>query len=110
VLFRSWAEHPLVRCWSCPRTAGDGRRHGSMKATVIHNRMAGAARRKREDFAQAVDVLHRAGWDLDLRVTTHAGHAVEIARQAVSDGVEVVVAAGGDGTVNEVIQALAYTD
>jgi len=48
--------------------------------------------------------------DVDIVVSEYAGHAQEIAAQAVSDGAAVVVAIGGDGTVNEVGSALCGTD
>src|SRR5919198_152854 len=44
------------------------------------------------------------------RPTERAGHATELARQAVGQGRELVIAAGGDGTVNEVAQGLAGAD
>jgi len=40
----------------------------------------------------------------DVRETTHEGHALELARIAAQDGRQQVVAAGGDGTLNEVIR------
>ena len=40
--------------------------------------------------------------NFEVRLTQHAGHAVELARTAAADGFEVVAAVGGDGTVNEV--------
>ncbi|NEM05137.1 diacylglycerol/lipid kinase family protein [Geodermatophilus normandii] len=43
---------------------------------------------------------------VDLAETTHRGHARELGRQALADGVDVVVALGGDGTVNEVVNGL----
>ena len=48
--------------------------------------------------------------DVSIFATEYAGHAREIAAQAASDGAEVVVAIGGDGTVNEVGSALCNTD
>ncbi|HLH66134.1 MAG TPA: diacylglycerol kinase family protein [Solirubrobacteraceae bacterium] len=43
-----------------------------------------------------------------VAVDTHApGHATELARRAVLEGAEAVVAVGGDGTANEVANALA---
>ena len=42
--------------------------------------------------------------------TEYAGHATELAKQAVNDGVELVVAVGGDGTVNEIASALVGTE
>jgi YegS/Rv2252/BmrU family lipid kinase len=41
--------------------------------------------------------------------TEYAGHAEELARQAAADGFRVVVAVGGDGTVNEVARGLLGT-
>ncbi|WP_369253553.1 diacylglycerol/lipid kinase family protein [Geodermatophilus amargosae] len=43
---------------------------------------------------------------VDLADTTHRGHARELGRQALADGFDVVVALGGDGTVNEVVNGL----
>src|SRR5215218_6177593 len=43
---------------------------------------------------------------LDVAVTTHRGHAAELAEQAARDGFGLVVAHGGDGTVNEVVNGL----
>jgi diacylglycerol kinase family enzyme len=45
---------------------------------------------------------------LDVTETTHRGHATELARQAAVDGLDVVVALGGDGTVNEVVNGLLH--
>ncbi|MDE5552137.1 MAG: diacylglycerol kinase family lipid kinase [Muribaculaceae bacterium] len=42
------------------------------------------------------------GYDVTVCETTHVGHAVELARQAVAENYYSVVACGGDGTVNEV--------
>lgn len=41
--------------------------------------------------------------------TEYAGHASAIARQCVDEGVDIVVAVGGDGTVNEVARSLVHT-
>ncbi len=50
--------------------------------------------------------LQAEGLDFDLARTSGPWHAVELTEQAISDGFEIVVAAGGDGTVNEVINGL----
>lgn len=47
------------------------------------------------------------GAHVEWAQTNHAGHATDLARHAVARGVEVVVAIGGDGTVNEVVNGLA---
>jgi diacylglycerol kinase family enzyme len=48
--------------------------------------------------------------ELDVHATKQRGHATHIVAGAVHEGVDVVFALGGDGTANEVIQALAGTD
>ncbi len=45
----------------------------------------------------------------EIRETKYAGHATEIAAQAVEEGFDVVVAVGGDGTVNEIGRSLVHT-
>jgi diacylglycerol kinase (ATP) len=47
--------------------------------------------------------------EYEVRLTQYAGHAVELARQAAADGFRIVVAVGGDGTVNEVGRGLLGT-
>lgn len=43
---------------------------------------------------------------VDVASTTHRGHAIELAGEARRDGIDVVIALGGDGTVNEVVNGL----
>ena len=72
---------------------------------VIYNPTAGkgaAAARIPETEA----LLKAKGIDYDLRVTQGVWHAAELARDAGGAGYQVVVAAGGDGTVNEVVNGL----
>jgi YegS/Rv2252/BmrU family lipid kinase len=46
----------------------------------------------------------------DIVDTKFPGHATEIARQAANQGVDIVCAIGGDGTVNETARALVHTE
>ncbi len=48
-------------------------------------------------------------WDTEICFTEYPGHATELASQAVSDRYDVVIAIGGDGTINEVALALIDT-
>jgi len=52
------------------------------------------------------DRLVPAGFDVSAVETEHPGHGAEIAARAMAEGYDVVIAAGGDGTVNEVASAL----
>ncbi len=50
------------------------------------------------------------GLDYSVVITERPGHAVEIAREAVNNHAEYVLCAGGDGTLNEALQAMVGTD
>ena len=45
-----------------------------------------------------------------IRKTEHKGHAAEFVKEAIKDDVDIVVAVGGDGTVNEVARSLIHTN
>lgn len=55
---------------------------------------------------EAVKELRDRGHRLEVRVTWEQGDAVRLAREAVAEGVETVVAGGGDGTLHEVVQGV----
>ena len=54
--------------------------------------------------------LDNRRFEWSIRKTEHKGHAAEFSGEAIRDGVDVVVAVGGDGTVNEVARSLVHTD
>ena len=67
--------------------------------------------RARSEQADAlVDELHRLAPEAEILLTTQAGDARRFAAEAVAKGFRNVVAAGGDGTVNEVVNGLAGSD
>jgi YegS/Rv2252/BmrU family lipid kinase len=75
------------------------------KSLIILNPWAGrgAAGQRRGDLEAA---LSQAGVPFDL-VTTHArGGATELAWQAIERGYDPIVAVGGDGTINEVVNGI----
>jgi diacylglycerol kinase (ATP) len=51
--------------------------------------------------------LRELGLDFSMRRTECPGHAIDLAEQIALDGCDVVVAVGGDGTANEVLNGLA---
>jgi YegS/Rv2252/BmrU family lipid kinase len=55
----------------------------------------------------AAGILRAVGWDVTISITEKAGHATGVARAAAAQLFDVVVANGGDGTVNEVANGLA---
>jgi YegS/Rv2252/BmrU family lipid kinase len=75
------------------------------KYKVIANPAAGNGAGARA-IPQIEQLLTQHGLDYDLTHTEHAGHAIALARKAALADYAVVVAAGGDGTANEVINGL----
>lgn len=55
-------------------------------------------------------LLHRRGVDAALLVATTAEESLAMAKEAVSSGIDALVAAGGDGTINLALQAVAESD
>jgi len=47
-------------------------------------------------------VIDKRKYDYSLRLTQRSGHAAELAAEAVSNNINIIVAAGGDGTLNEI--------
>ena len=54
--------------------------------------------------------LDKTKFEYEIAITQYAGHASEIASKAKDDCVDVVVAVGGDGTVNEVARAIVHSN
>lgn len=80
------------------------------KVKFIHNPKSGLVRSPRVIRRAIEAVLEEAPFVYDFSETEYRGHAHELARRAVEEGYDAVVAIGGDGTANEVGSALLYTD
>ena len=77
-----------------------------MKAKVILNPYAGrwlALRRQQE----AENALRAAGVEYDLVATNGPGHGIELTIAAVKQGYNLIISAGGDGSINEVINGIS---
>lgn len=77
-----------------------------MKTFVIINPVSGGKRQDGETLARAARINFPQA---DGAFTKYAGHATELAAQAVKDGYEQILVAGGDGTINETAKALVGT-
>lgn len=80
-----------------------------MKILFIHNPCAGRRRRQPEIAAEIARFIAERHLDARLVPTERPGHATELAASAVHSGCQLVVAVGGDGTMNEVARALVHT-
>ena len=54
--------------------------------------------------------MDRSIYDYSIIKTEYAGHATQIAANAVRENVDVVVAIGGDGTINETARSLVHSN
>lgn len=79
--------------------------NASHRKLIILNPVAGKGRagRRQHDIER---LMSEHGMSFDMRLTERPGHATEIAAAACDDGYDVIVAAGGDGTVNEVVNGM----
>src|SRR5687768_17831665 len=77
------------------------------RVLLVTNSFAGSV------SARAHEVITKAlsaDFKLEAEETKSRDHATELARDAVERGFDAVVAFGGDGTINEIAQALVGTD
>jgi diacylglycerol kinase (ATP) len=79
-------------------------------AVIIANPISGGFPHHNHDYAETLAFLQGQGWQVELWPTDGPGAAQKLARLAVEQKVAMVIAAGGDGTINEVIQGLAGSE
>src|SRR5437016_3327955 len=73
------------------------------KASLVINPRAGANLAKITDV---IAVLSAAGWKTHLAIKEYGGHTMELATKAAEDGYDLVIAYGGDGTINQVVNGV----
>lgn len=77
--------------------------------TFIMNPISGTARKA--GIPRLIEErLDKEKFNYSVVNTMYAGHATEIARAAKEEGTDIVVAVGGDGTVNEVARSIVQSD
>ncbi len=77
-----------------------------MRAMLIYNPAAGQ-RDLEPELRKAVQYLEGRGWEVLWRRTRGAGDATTYGREAANIGLDVAIAAGGDGTIGQVVNGLA---
>ncbi len=79
------------------------------KTLIVVNPISGVGRQKRIDIMLKQNLDHDL-FDYDIAYTEHIHHGTELARNAADKGYDCVVAVGGDGSVNDVVQGIKGTD
>ena len=80
-----------------------------LKVQAIINPISGVGSKDKIP-AMIRDVYEKKGASLNVSFTEYGGHASELTRQAIADGAQIILAIGGDGTVNEVARSMLYSD
>jgi diacylglycerol kinase (ATP) len=80
-----------------------------LKLRFIFNPKSGHNARNPHLLHRAREFIQRQQLDATVVATAHPRHATELARTAIAEGCDVIVAIGGDGTMNEVATALINT-
>jgi YegS/Rv2252/BmrU family lipid kinase len=73
------------------------------KAALVINPRTG---QNLANLSDVLAVLAAAGWKTDIAIKEYGGHSMELARQAAEDKSDLIIAYGGDGTVNQVINGV----
>ena len=77
--------------------------------TFIINPISGSV--KKNNIPDIIEeTIDKSLFNYSIRETEKAGHAAEIAYEAQQNGIDVVVAVGGDGTVNEVARSIVHSN
>lgn len=80
------------------------------KARLIYNPVSGHEQMPK-NVADILDVLEQAGYEASaFRTTPKENSARNEATRAAKEGFDLIVAAGGDGTINEVVNGIAFLE
>jgi diacylglycerol kinase (ATP) len=81
-----------------------------MKSSIILISNPASRRGSLNRFESASSFLQEKGFDTKLLLTATCRHAINLARESVRERPYAIIAAGGDGTINEVINGMAGSD
>ena len=76
---------------------------------LIANPVSGSGNGKTY-LEQARRILDARGVDYAVKETQYPGHATLLAKEAINDGFDVIIAVGGDGTLRETAMSVIHTD
>src|SRR5699024_253555 len=79
------------------------------RARIIYNPTAGRELIRKE-LPTVLEMLEIAGYETSAHATTGEGDAMKAAEIAVDRQYDLVIVAGGDGTINEVVKGIAEQD
>jgi len=79
------------------------------RARIIYNPTSGREL-FRKDLPMVLDRLEQAGYETSAHATKGEGDATKAAQSAVERKYDLVIVAGGDGTINEVVKGIAEAD
>ena len=86
------------------------RSRNESRCLIIYNPYAGKLKSRGSDrLERAKRILSEAGYEVALVPTSGPGAAVAIAHGGATDGISLIVAAGGDGTINEVAEGMMHS-
>jgi diacylglycerol kinase (ATP) len=79
-------------------------------AVMLANEMSGSFSKDKDRLEETLDFLRQQGWNVKLEFTKSSDDAQRLAREAAVQKADVVIAVGGDGTINSIIQGLAGSE
>src|SRR3712207_4460374 len=82
----------------------------SMKKVIFVVNPISGTQNKEVMLNSLEDKIDKKKYTWEVIYTERAGHATEIAAKAAEEQTDIVVAVGGDGTINEIARSLVHTD
>lgn len=80
------------------------------RAAIIFNPVARGLARRQHLLQRTIAVLQRQGIEAETVPTTGPGSATNQVRRLIAEGCDLIIAAGGDGTINEVANGMLHSD
>lgn len=77
-------------------------------ALVLYNPIAGGGKKAKIPHL-IQQYLDTSRFNIEIKATEYAGHAEEIAKESHTKEIDLIIIAGGDGSINEVARALVYS-